>query len=182
MFQGKLEAIFIGPTKGESMHRVDVATAVAGAGLEGDRYSSGNGTFSKPSTGATGSASASANSAPTLTNTGKASGAQAPDRQITLIETEALEAAGRDYELTIGPDQTRRNLLVRNVPLNHLVGKEFLVGEVRLRGLRLCEPCGHLEKLTAIDGVKTALLHRGGLRAEILTDGTLHPGDTVRPG
>ena len=68
---------------------------------------------------------------------------------------------------------------MRNVPLNHLVGQEFTIGEVRLRGLRLCEPCGHLEKLTQ-PGIIKALLHRGGLRAEILSDGTLNPGDIVR--
>jgi MOSC domain-containing protein YiiM len=162
MFQGKLEAIFIGPSKGLPMQAVDHANAIAGAGLEGDRYSSGSGTFSKPTPDA-------------------ANKNYPADRQITLIEAEALDAAARDYELTVQPDETRRNLLVRGVPLNHLVGQEFLVGDVRLRGLRLCEPCGHLEKLTALDGIKKALLHRGGLRAEILTTGELHPNDTVRP-
>ena len=160
MFQGKLEAIFIGPTKGAPLEKVNSARATAGAGLEGDRYSTGNGTFSK--------------------DTSKNPNKHYPaDRQITLIEAEAIEAAARDYEVTIDPAQLRRNLLVRNVPLNHLVGKEFLIGEVRLRGLRLCEPCGHLEKLTT-PGIQKALLHRGGLRAEILSGGTLHHGDIVR--
>jgi MOSC domain-containing protein YiiM len=173
------------------LQRVETAQAIAGAGLVGDRYHAGNGTFSQtvhaaansastslPS-GATGFAGAAGTSASTSKNTGKASGAQAPDRQVTLIEAEALEAAARDYEVAIDAAQSRRNLLVRGVPLNHLVGQEFLIGQVRLRGLRLCEPCGHLEKLT-VTGIKSALQHRGGLRAEILTDGTLHPGDCVR--
>ena len=162
MFQGKLEAIFIGPKVGEPMQALETASAVAGAGLEGDRYSRGDGTFSKPTPNA-------------------ANKNYPADRQITLIEAEALEAAARDYELAVKPDETRRNLLVRGVPLNHLVGQEFLVGDVRLRGLRLCEPCGHLEKLTALDGIKKALLHRGGLRAEILAGGNLRLGDTIRP-
>ncbi len=160
MFQGTLEAIFIGPTKAAPLQRVETAEAIAGAGLQGDRYWAGNGTFSK--------------------DTSKSPHKHYPaDRQVTLIEAEALEAAARDYELTIDPAQSRRNLLVRGVPLNHLVGQEFLVGKVRLRGLRLCEPCGHLEKLT-VPGIKTALQHRGGLRAEILSGGTLYPGDSIR--
>jgi MOSC domain-containing protein YiiM len=161
MFEGKLEAIFIGPTKAGPMQRVETAEAVAGGGLKGDRYSIGDGTFSKTS-----SASSTKH--------------YPADRQITLIEVEALEAAERDYELPIDAGQTRRNLLVRGVPLNHLVEKEFFVGDVRIRGLRLCEPCGHLEKLTK-KGIKSALIHRGGLRAEILGSGALKIGDLVRP-
>ena len=160
MFHGKLEAIFIGPAKGEPLDKVNSVRALAGAGLEGDRYSTCNGTFSKD----------------TSKNLNKHYPA---DRQITLIEAEAIEAAARDYDLAIDPAQSRRNLLVRNVPLNHLVGQEFTIGEVRLRGLRLCEPCGHLEKLTQ-PGIIKAFLHRGGLRAEILCDGILHHGDVVR--
>ena len=161
MFQGKLEAIYIGSVKAAPMKRVELARAIAGEGLEGDRYRLGNGTFS------------------TYKATGKAAEHHPQDKQVTLIEAEAIEAAASDYDVRIDPAQSRRNLLVRGVPLNQLVGKEFLVGAVRLRGLRLCEPCGHLEKLT-VPGIKTALLHRGGLRAEILGDGTLQSGDMVR--
>ncbi len=152
MFTGTLEAIFIGPTKGQPMQQVASATATAGAGLEGDRYKR----------------------APSVSDGRSAS------RQVTLIEAEALEAAQRDYDLRIEPHQPRRNLLVRGVPLNHLVGREFQIGPVRLRGIKLCEPCGHLEKMT-VPGIEKALHHRGGLRAEILTSGELHPGDTVCP-
>jgi MOSC domain-containing protein YiiM len=76
--------------------------------------------------------------------------------------------------------KSRRNLLTRGVPLNHLIGREFTVGEVVLRGIRLCEPCDHLEGLT-VKGIKDGLHHRGGLRAEILHGGTLQPGDAIRP-
>ena len=96
-----------------------------------------------------------------------------------LIESEALAAAASDYRLELPPNETRRNLLTRGVPLNHLVSREFLVGPVRLRGLRLCEPCKHLEKLTR-PGVREALVHRGGLRAQVLTGGTLRIGDVIR--
>jgi MOSC domain-containing protein YiiM len=162
MFQGTLEAIFIGPTKAGPMQRVESAQAVAAKGLTGDRYCTGDGTFSDwPG--------AAANSS-----------AIDPETQVTLIEAEAVEAVNRDCELAFEAAQSRRNLLVRGVPLNHLVGREFQVGPVRLRGIKLCEPCGHLEKLT-LPRLKQALLHRGGLRAEILTNGELKPGDMVRP-
>ncbi|HTQ39345.1 MAG TPA: MOSC domain-containing protein [Pirellulales bacterium] len=163
MFEGTLEAIFIGSMKAGPMQPVESAQAIAAKGLQGDRYSAGSGTFSDwPDTAAD----------PTTID---------PETQITLIEAEALEAVARDCEVTIAPAQSRRNLLVRGVPLNHLVGREFLVGPVRLRGIKLCEPCGHLEKLT-VPGIRQALLHRGGLRAEILTSGTLQAGDVVRQG
>ena len=68
--------------------------------------------------------------------------------------------------------------MTRGVPLNHLVGKEFQVGEVRLVGIRLCEPCQYLENLTT-KGVLTGLIHRGGLRANIVTGGTIRTGDAV---
>jgi MOSC domain-containing protein YiiM len=84
----------------------------------------------------------------------------------------------RETEITMEPGQARRNLVTRGVPLNHLVGKEFSVGAVVLRGIRLCEPCGHLEALT-IKGVKEGLCHRGGLRAQILHGGVLKTGDRI---
>jgi MOSC domain-containing protein YiiM len=161
MFQGTLEAIFIGPSKGAPMQQVESARAVVGEGLEGDRYRSGNGTFSKAAA--------------------KPGNKYYPrDRQVTLIEAEDLEAAARDCDVKIEAAQSRRNLLVRGVPLNHLIEREFTIGQIRFRGLRLCEPCGHLEKLT-VPGVEQALMHRCGLRAEILSSGTLRAGDLVQP-
>lgn len=102
-----------------------------------------------------------------------------PLNQVTLIEVESLIAAARDYELEIDPLLTRRNLLTEGVPLNHLVGVEFQVGPVLLRGIELCEPCGYLEKCT-FPGIKKALLHRGGLRAEIVRGGKIQVGDAIR--
>lgn len=151
MFEGEVVAIFIGPEPGEPMQQRDSVTAVAGRGLEGDRYFAAKGTFSNAK----------------------------PGRAITLIESEAVEAASKTYEVDIDPGETRRNIVTRGVPLNHLVDQEFSVGDVRLRGVKLCEPCGHLEKLTE-KGVKKPLIHRGGLRAEILNDGTIGVGDPVR--
>ena len=96
-------------------------------------------------------------------------------REITLIEIEAVEAL--DIKLT--PADTRRNIATQGVPLNHLVGTTFRIGTVRLRGTRLCEPCKYLDKQTS-PGVMKGLIHRGGLRAQILTEGTIRVGYIVR--
>src|SRR6516165_3160351 len=106
MFQGELIGIFIGERKGCDLQAVDAVDAVAGRGLMGDRYFAKEGTFSAK---------------------------DGPDREVTLIESEALEGLARQYEITLQPAQSRRNLLTRGVPLNHLVGKTFAVGLVVLR-------------------------------------------------
>jgi MOSC domain-containing protein YiiM len=124
--------------------------AIPGAGLEGDRYATKLGTFYKPE----------------------------PDYELTLIEAEAVEALRRDYQVDLAAGDARRNIVTRNVPLNHLVGKDFAIGDVRIRGIRLCEPCDHLQKVTGKPVLK-GLLHRGGLRAQILTPGTIRVGDAV---
>ncbi len=106
-------------------------------------------------------------------------GAKRVEDQVTLIEREAVIALNRDYGVELAPGDARRNLVTDGVALNHLVGREFTIGDVRLRGIRLCEPCNHLQKLTGAK-VLPGLVHRGGLRAEILTGGRLSPGLTVR--
>jgi MOSC domain-containing protein YiiM len=103
------------------------------------------------------------------------------EEQVTLIELEAVQAANRDYGLALSPADTRRNIVTEGVPLNHLVDREFSVGEVRLRGVALCEPCGYLQQLTGQKVVR-ALRHRGGLNAEILAGGVIRLGDPVRLG
>ena len=84
----------------------------------------------------------------------------------------------RDYDVELDAGRSRRNIVTRGVALNHLVEKEFKIGAVTLRGTRLCEPCAHLEKLSG-KGVLRGLIHRGGLRAEISTGGTIRVGDEV---
>jgi MOSC domain-containing protein YiiM len=153
MFSGRLEGIYLSPRKKQLPEAHSTVQAHAGRGLEGDRYFRGEGTFSMPA---------------------------GPDREVTLIEAEALEAMALECKLEVLPAAARRNLLTRGVPLNHLVGKEFKVGGVVLRGMRLCEPCGHLEKLT-VQGVQEGLCHRGGLRAQIVTGGQLRQGDAIEP-
>jgi MOSC domain-containing protein YiiM len=151
MFQGNLIAIFITPSLGQPLQSVDQAPAIPGKGLEGDRYCLGTGFYSDQ---------------------------PGPDREVTLIEIEALQALEIEEGILIAPPEARRNLLTQGVPLNHLVGKDFRVGEVRLRGVRLCEPCGHLAKLTRPE-VAPALVHRGGLRAQVVSKGTIRVGDVI---
>jgi steroid delta-isomerase-like uncharacterized protein len=155
MSTGVIEGIFVAKEAKAPMEAVSEAIALLGQGLAGDRYAAGQGTFSGVSTG----------SLPA-------------GREITLIEAEALEGLLRDSGIAISAEQTRRNLLTRGVALNHLVDREFQVGEVRLRGVRLCEPCDHLEGLLT-KGVRKGLVHRGGLRADIVSGGTIRTGDRV---
>jgi MOSC domain-containing protein YiiM len=112
----------------------------------------------------------------------QAEGYDAPEREITLIARETLEALARDHGIDLEPGEHRRNVVTTGVPLNDLVGAEFLVGTVRVRGVELCEPCRYLENLTGRPGLLRALVHRGGLAARILDGGVIRAGDPVAPG
>jgi MOSC domain-containing protein YiiM len=128
------------------------ARLIPGKGIEGDRYALGTGKYSA-----------------------------FPDiREVTLIEVETLDALLRDHAITLPPDQHRRNLTTRDVPLNHLVGRRFMVGDVLLEGGRLNTPCRYLDLVTGL-AVNDVLLFRSGLNCRILTEGTLRPGDPIRP-
>jgi MOSC domain-containing protein YiiM len=151
MWKGKVESIHIASAPTAPTQALDHAVLIPGVGLEGDRYALKQGTFFK----------------------------REPDFELTLIEAEAIEALQREYAVELVAGDARRNIVTRDVPLNHLVGREFLVGEVRLRGIRLCEPCDHLQRVTGKQLIK-GLRHRGGLRAQILTQGTIRVGDTIR--
>lgn len=153
MWNGRVESIHIAPGAKAPMQSVQEVEAIPGIGLEGDRYALKQGTFYKPE----------------------------PDFELTLIEAEAIEAIKREYELTMPAGDARRNVVTRGVALNHLVGRDFTIGGVKIRGIRLCEPCSHLQALTDLPVIK-ALRHRGGLRAQILSAGTIRVGDTVVDG
>ena len=103
-----------------------------------------------------------------------------PGRDLTLIEAEAIEGMAAENGISIEPAEARRNVLTRGVDLNSLVGRRFTVGEIECRGVELCEPCRHLESLTR-PGVLRGLVHRGGLRADILNPGRIRVGDPVAP-
>ena len=101
-----------------------------------------------------------------------------PGRGITLIAAEAVAAVALQGDVSIEPAATRRNVLTRGIDVNNLVGKRFRIGDVECEGVELCEPCGHLESMTQ-PGVIKALVHRGGLNADILSDGEITVGDPV---
>ena len=126
--------------------------AIPGRGLEGDRYAEGIGTFSPHP--------------------------QKPDYEITFIQQEHVEEFGRRLGTPFTARDTRRNVVTRGVDLNSLVGHEFRVGSVLIRGIRLCEPCNFLAKQTTPE-VLHGLLHKGGLRAQILSEGEIRVGDVL---
>lgn len=148
---GRILAIHIAAQAGALPVATDCVRAVAGRGLEGDRYFLRTGTYSKK---------------------------HDASREVTLIESEALEALRRDYGLELSAAESRRNILTAGVALNHLVGRRFRAGEAELEGMRLCEPCDHLERLTGRP-VRAGLVHRGGLRARVLRDGLIRTGDVL---
>jgi MOSC domain-containing protein YiiM len=102
------------------------------------------------------------------------------DRELTLIATEALDALAEENGIELTAAESRRNVATRGIDLNELEGKRFRVGDVECEGIELCEPCNHLQGLTK-PGVLRGLVHRGGLRAAILSEGEIAVGDTVAP-
>lgn len=149
---GVVEMLAVAPEAEAPMRLVRRARALAGRGLEGDRYATGSGTFSPR-------------------------GAHRPGYDLTLIAAEVVEElTARDAALDFA--STRRNILTRGIDVNALVGRDFLIGDIHCRGLRLAEPCAHLERLNG-PGLLRPLIHRGGLRVDILTDGYLTEGSTV---
>jgi MOSC domain-containing protein YiiM len=107
-----------------------------------------------------------------------ADGDAPPGRAITLIAAEAVEAFVAETDIPLTAAETRRNVVVRGIDVNALVGKRFRVGDVECEGVELCEPCAHMQSLTR-PGVLNGLVHRAGLNADLLTDGTIAVGDTV---
>jgi MOSC domain-containing protein YiiM len=99
-------------------------------------------------------------------------------QSITLIAAEALEGLRADTGIELSHEASRRNVLTRGVDLNALVGRRFTLGAVECEGIELCEPCNTLAKLTE-RGVLRGLVHRGGLRADILSGGEIAVGDAV---
>lgn len=152
-WSGALTHIHIAAEGGAAMRPLDSAKLIAGVGIEGDRYATGRGFYSK---------------------TPRA------DRQVTLIEMEALEALSRDHGIELLPKESRRNLTTRDVPLNHLVGRRFRVGAVLLLGARLNVPCKYLEQVTG-KPVYAPLINRSGLNCEIVEGGIVRVGDVLRP-
>jgi MOSC domain-containing protein YiiM len=149
---GRVEAIRISRSAGAPLETVWRVAAHAGGGLEGDRYHVGTGEFSdKPGSG----------------------------RGLTLVAAEVIDQVNKENPgLDLTAAETRRNVTTRGISLDSLVGREFRVGRVRCMGVRLAEPCSYLQGLLG-KPVLTLLVHRGGLRADILEDGEIAVGDEV---
>src|SRR5262245_41512202 len=143
---GSVAGLLVAPEAEAPLVAVESVVAIAGRGLEGDRYAAGRGTFSGPGRG----------------------------YQLTLVEAETLD------ELEISWERARRNVVTRGVSLNALVGRRFRLGEAECIGRRLCEPCAHLERVSG-SGLLRPLVHRGGLRADILSGGLIAVGDALVP-
>ena len=149
-WQGGVAKIFIAPIAAGEMVSVAQARAFADRGLEGDRFFRESWSAVKRS-----------------------------DKAVSLIEEEVLQLAAGELGVESIADKSRRNIVTRGVPLIELLGREFTVGGVRMRGIRLFEPCAHLVKISQLPGIFKALEHRSGLKAAILTDGLLRVGDPV---
>jgi MOSC domain-containing protein YiiM len=144
-WQGELLHIHVASNAAAPMDELREARLVAGIGIEGDRYATGLGTYSKK---------------------------QHLDRQVTLIEIEVLEAIARDRGIELAPSEHRRNLTTRGVPLGHLVGQYFRVGDCVLYGGRMNVPCLYLETLLGKKVFKP-LLNRSGLNCRIVMGGII---------
>ena len=153
MWHGTLLHIHIAPAASRPMQSLDHARLVAGVGIEGDRYAA---------------------------RTGKYSANHHIDRQVTLIEAETLDALARDHRIELAPSEHRRNLTTRGVPLNHLVGSYFRVGQCVLFGGRLNVPCRYLEELVGKKVFKP-LLNRSGLNCRIVVGGAVRTADPIAP-
>jgi MOSC domain-containing protein YiiM len=149
-WQGRVVSLYVAPKPAEPMVSIAEVRAFADRGLEGDR-------FFRASWNA----------------------ANRPDKAVSLIEEETLQAAAAELGSELLADKTRRNIVTRGVPLVDLLDNEFTVGGVRMRGIRLFEPCDHLARVSKLPGIFKALEHRSGLKAAILSDGVIRVGDAV---
>jgi MOSC domain-containing protein YiiM len=148
---GIVHAIYLAPAARQALTAVTEVRAIAGQGLEGDRYARGAGSFSRwPGAG----------------------------RQVTLIEQEVIEAVLHATDLDLDAGRSRRNIVTRGIRLNELVGRTFRIGPAMFRADRLAEPCGYLEKRIG-PGLVGALRGRGGLRADVLEEGVIRVGDVI---
>ena len=151
--QGVVESIWVTAAAGQPMTGLTEVPAVAGRGLEGDRYSTGQGYYSNRPTPGGG-------------------------REVTLIEAEVLESLEKEHGIRFEQRECRRNIVTRSIRLEELIGKRFRIGEVLCEGVRICEPCTYIEGLTG-KPVNEPLVHRGGLRANVIESGTIRAGDPV---
>jgi MOSC domain-containing protein YiiM len=151
-WQAQVVSIFVAPRAAEEMVALAQVRAFADRGLEGDRF---------------------------LRDSWHA--LKRPDKAVTFIEEETLASAEAELGVKGLAQRSRRNIVTRGVPLVQLLDRQFVVGDVLFRGIRLFEPCGHLVRLSGLQGIFKALEHRSGLKAAILSNGLIRVGDAIAP-
>ena len=152
---GQVEFLAVSDSAGSVMQPRESVLAIAGVGLEGDRYAKKTGHYSNwPSPGG--------------------------GRALTLIEAETLEAIEAASGIALKTGEHRRNVTTHGIALESLIGRRFLIGDVLCQGVRPCEPCAYLEQLIG-KAILRPLAHRGGLRANILSGGVICLGDAILP-
>jgi MOSC domain-containing protein YiiM len=149
--EARVVAIYLAPKAREPLQPASSAVAVAGRGLEGDRYCLGRGALSRWPSAA---------------------------RAVSFIEHEALEALRQEQGIDLGAGRSRRNVVTEGIRLDDLKGQTFRIGHALFKGVQACQPCRYLERLTQ-PGVFEALKGRGGLRAEVIEGGPFAPGDAI---
>ena len=150
-WSGKVIGLHKTPRSFLPMKNFKTLQLITGVGIEGDRHATGEAFHSdRPEEG----------------------------RQITLFEEETLEALFRDHNIILKPEDHRRNVTTRDVPLNHLVGKKFKIGNVILEGTRLSTPCRHIEQITGLE-LFNQLMNRAGLNAKIVVGGKIFVEDSI---
>lgn len=145
---GKIQNLLISSNPSNSMQEVNQIVLEVGKGIYGDRYHTNEGTFSNNEE-------------------------IQPDRDVTLIEIENIDSFNNKHSQDITATDLRRNIVVSNCDLNSLVDKEFQIGNVVLKGIRLCEPCKYLSDKLDNEKVLSEFVHKAGLRAEIIKGGSI---------
>ena len=149
---GSVVALFTVDRREAPMKQSEQINAIAGKGIEGDRYLLETGTYSKK---------------------------PEPGRQVTLIQSEVLDSLKTKFDITVKPEESRRNVLTKGIEINDLIGTEFFVGPVRLKAHRLTRPCLYLENLLSQPGLYNELWENGGISCEILSGGVIKEGDVI---
>ena len=151
LWQGSVAAIYVTPSSADEMISLPQVRAFADRGLDGDRFFRDSWNAIKRS-----------------------------DKAVSLIEEEVLGLAAKELGVEGLGKLSRRNIVTRDVALSDLLGREFTIGSVRMRGIRLFEPCVHLVKVSKLPGIFKALEHRSGLKAAVLSDGVIQVGDSIK--
>jgi MOSC domain-containing protein YiiM len=151
--QGKITGIYLAPSKGAGVMGYDKVSVRAGQGIEGDRY------FSR-------------------TGKSRSNYKGQPDWEITFIESEVIETFNRSHGYTFHESDFRRNLITTGIGLNDLVGKTFTINNISFYGVQLCEPCASLQRRLGVK-ILPELLGKGGLRAQIRSNGLIAVGDRL---